>query len=97
MRMGRLGTDVNSPPNVSNSILAELYHHISSRRAEELTLECYEELADETKYYRGQVTSNPGCPSFLLLQWTLLLEGRAPDLEKVLSGHYPTTIDPKQS
>ncbi|KAG1808149.1 hypothetical protein EV424DRAFT_1329059, partial [Suillus variegatus] len=39
----------------------------------------------------------PGCPSFPLSQWTLLLEGRAPDLEKVLSGHYSTSIDPKQT
>jgi endo-1,4-beta-mannosidase len=38
----------------------------------------------------------PGCPSFPLSQWTLLLEGRAPDLEKILSGHYSTVIDPKQ-
>ncbi|KAG1780128.1 hypothetical protein EV702DRAFT_964501, partial [Suillus placidus] len=39
----------------------------------------------------------PGCPSFPLSQWTLLLEGRAPDLEKVLSGHFSTSIDPKQT
>jgi hypothetical protein len=32
-----------------------------------------------------------------LSQWTLLLEGRAPDLEKVLLGHYSTSIDPKQT
>ncbi|KAG2043860.1 hypothetical protein BDR03DRAFT_851124, partial [Suillus americanus] len=37
------------------------------------------------------------CPNFPLSQWTLLLEGHAPDLEKVLSGHYSTTINPKQS
>ncbi|KAG1734358.1 hypothetical protein EDD22DRAFT_787919, partial [Suillus occidentalis] len=43
------------------------------------------------------VTGTPGCPSFPLSQWTLLLKGRAPDLEKVLSGHYSTSIDPKQS
>ncbi|KAG2748276.1 hypothetical protein P692DRAFT_201663153, partial [Suillus brevipes Sb2] len=61
------------------------------------TLECYEEWSDDVKYYRGQVTSTPGCPSFPLSQWSLLLEGRAPDLEKVLSGHYSTTIDPKQT
>ncbi|KAG1762743.1 hypothetical protein EV702DRAFT_983532, partial [Suillus placidus] len=73
------------------------YRHLSSRRAEQLTLECYEEWSEETKYYRGQVTSTPGCPSFPLSQWTLLLEGRAPDLKKVLSGHYSTSIDPKQS
>ncbi|KAG2340134.1 hypothetical protein BDR05DRAFT_890343, partial [Suillus weaverae] len=52
---------------------------------------------EDPKYYRGQVTATPGCPSFPLSQWTLLLEGRAPDLEKVLSGHYSTIIDPKQS
>ncbi|KAG2111432.1 hypothetical protein DEU56DRAFT_749614 [Suillus clintonianus] len=74
-----------------------LYRHVSSKRAEELTLGCYEEWTEETKYYRGQVTATPGCPSFPLSQWTLLLEGRAPDLEKVLSGHYSTIIDPKQS
>lgn len=73
------------------------YRHSSSRRAEQLTLECYEEWSDDVKYYRGQVTSTPGCPSFPLSQWSLLLEGRAPDLEKVLSGHYSTTIDPKQT
>ncbi|KAG2742322.1 hypothetical protein P692DRAFT_20644668, partial [Suillus brevipes Sb2] len=55
------------------------------------------EWSDDTKYYRGQVTATPGCPSFPLSQWTLLLEGRAPDLEKVLSGHYSTSIDPKQT
>ncbi|KAG1747001.1 hypothetical protein EDD22DRAFT_785727 [Suillus occidentalis] len=73
------------------------YRHISHRRAEELTLDCYEEWSDDTKYYQGQVTATPGCPSFPLSQWTLLLEGRAPDLEKVLSGHYSTSIDPKQT
>jgi hypothetical protein len=73
------------------------YRFVSSQRAEELTLDCYEEWSDDTKYYRGQVTSTPGCPSFPLSQWTLLLEGRAPDLEKVLSGHYSTSIDPKQT
>ncbi|KAG1767747.1 hypothetical protein EDD22DRAFT_967670 [Suillus occidentalis] len=73
------------------------YRHLSSKRSEELTLECYEEWSDDVKYYRGQVTATPGCPSFPLSQWSLLLEGRAADLEKVLSGHYSTTIDPKQS
>ncbi|KAG1781971.1 hypothetical protein EV702DRAFT_1192628 [Suillus placidus] len=73
------------------------YRHVSHHRAEELTLNCYEEWSDDTKYYRGQVTATPGCPSFPLSQWTLLLEGRAPDLEKVLSGHYSTSIDPKQT
>ncbi|KAG0694991.1 hypothetical protein DFH29DRAFT_814657, partial [Suillus ampliporus] len=61
------------------------------------TLDCYEEWIDDPKYYQGQVTATPGCPSFPLSQWTLLLEGRAPDLEKVLTGHYSTSIDPKQS
>ncbi|KAG2036667.1 hypothetical protein BDR03DRAFT_865521, partial [Suillus americanus] len=61
------------------------------------TLDCYEEWTEDPKYFRGQVTATPGCPSFPLSQWMLLLEGRAPDLEKVLSGHYSTTIDPKQS
>ncbi|KAG1723432.1 hypothetical protein EDD22DRAFT_738598, partial [Suillus occidentalis] len=75
----------------------EQYRHLSTKRAEQLTLDCYEEWSDDLKYYRGQVTATPGCPSFPLSQWSLLLEGRAPDLEKVLSGHYSTTIDPKQS
>jgi hypothetical protein len=39
----------------------------------------------------------PGCPSFPLSQWTLLLEGRAPDLEKIFSGHYSTIINPEQA
>lgn len=73
------------------------YRHVSPKRGEELTLECYEEWTEDTKYYRGQVTATLGCPSFPLSQWTLLLKGRAPDLEKVLSGHYSTTIDPKQT
>ncbi|KAG1730444.1 hypothetical protein EDB19DRAFT_1641309 [Suillus lakei] len=73
------------------------FRRVSSKRAEELTLDCYEEWSDDTKFYRGQVTATPGCPSFPLSQWSLLLEGRAPDLEKVLSGHYSTTIDPKQT
>ncbi|KAG1730360.1 hypothetical protein EDD22DRAFT_753707, partial [Suillus occidentalis] len=61
------------------------------------TLNCYEEWSDNTKYYWGQVTATPGCPSFPLSQWTLLLEGRAPDLEKVLLGHYSTSINLKQT
>lgn len=73
------------------------YWHVTIKRAEQLTLDCYEEWSEDSKYYRGQVTATPGCPSFPLSQWTLLLEGRAPDLEKVVSGHYSTTIDPKQS
>ncbi|KAG1733494.1 hypothetical protein EDB19DRAFT_1830880 [Suillus lakei] len=51
------------------------YCHISNCQAEQLTLECYEEWSEETKYYRGQVTGTPGCPGFPLSQWTLLLEG----------------------
>ncbi|KAG1774997.1 hypothetical protein EV702DRAFT_973853 [Suillus placidus] len=73
------------------------YRHVSHPKAEELTLDCYEEWTEDSKYYRGQATATPGCPSFPLSQWTLLLEGRAPDLEKVLSGHYSTSIDPKQT
>ncbi|KAG2067191.1 hypothetical protein BDR04DRAFT_1028277, partial [Suillus decipiens] len=53
--------------------------------------------SDDTKYFQGQITATPGCLSFPLSQWTLLLEEQAPDLEKVLSGHYSTSIDPKQS
>jgi hypothetical protein len=75
----------------------ERYRHVTHKRGEELTLECYEEWTEDAKYYRGQVTATPGCPSFPLSQWTLLLEGRAPDLEKVLSRHYSTSIDPKQT
>ncbi|KAG1892911.1 uncharacterized protein F5891DRAFT_963735, partial [Suillus fuscotomentosus] len=73
------------------------FRHISNKHAERLTLECYEEWTDDSKYYQGQVTATPGCPSFPLSQWILLLEGQAPDLEKVLSGHYSTSIDPKQT
>ncbi|KAG2049686.1 hypothetical protein BDR06DRAFT_893287, partial [Suillus hirtellus] len=61
------------------------------------TLKCLEEWSEDPKYYRGQATTTPGCPSFPLSQWTLLFEGRAPDLDKVLSAHYSTMIDPKQS
>jgi hypothetical protein len=75
----------------------EQYRHLSKKRSEECTLDCYEEWSEDSKYYHGQVTATPGCLSFPLSQWTLLLEGRAPDLEKVLSGHYSTVIDPKQS
>ncbi|KAG2359223.1 hypothetical protein BDR07DRAFT_1292869, partial [Suillus spraguei] len=53
--------------------------------------------AEDSKYYWGQVTSTPGCLCFPLSQWTLLFKGRTPNLEKVLSRHYSTTIDPKQS
>ncbi|KAG2359923.1 hypothetical protein BDR07DRAFT_1206776, partial [Suillus spraguei] len=70
---------------------------VSIKRAEELTLDCYEEWSEDSKYYQGQVTGTPGCLGFPLSQWTLLLQGRAPDLKKVLSRHYSTTIDPKQS
>ncbi|KAG1827027.1 uncharacterized protein BJ212DRAFT_1474219 [Suillus subaureus] len=73
------------------------YHQVSNKRAEQLMLDCYEEWSEETKYYLGQVTSTPGCPSFPTSQWTLLLDRHAPDLEKVLSGHYSTTIELKQS
>jgi hypothetical protein len=70
---------------------------LSNKKSEECTLDCYEEWSEDSKYYRGQVTAMPGCPSFLLLQWTLLLEGRALDLEKILSGHYSTIINPEQA
>ncbi|KIK39919.1 hypothetical protein CY34DRAFT_88337 [Suillus luteus UH-Slu-Lm8-n1] len=53
--------------------------------------------SDNTKFYWGQVTATPGCSRFPLSQWSLLLEGRAPDLEKVLSRYYSTTIDSKQT
>jgi hypothetical protein len=56
-----------------------------------------EEWSEDSKYYWGQVAAIPRCPSFPLSQWTLLLEGRAPDLKKILSGHYSTIIDPKQA
>ncbi|KAG1763649.1 hypothetical protein EV702DRAFT_1051749 [Suillus placidus] len=75
----------------------ENYRFISKQKGEQLTLDCYEEWAKDPKYYRGQITSTMGCPSFPTLQWTLLLEGQAPDLEKVLSGHYSMAIDPKQT
>jgi hypothetical protein len=75
----------------------EKYHHLSIKRSEEYTLDCYEEWSEDSKYYRGQVTAMSGCPSFPLSQWTFLLEGRAPDLEKILSGHYSTIINPKQA
>lgn len=78
-------------------IQPDQFRHLSNKQAQKLSLECYEEWSEETKYFRGQVTGTPGCPSFPLSQWTLLLEGRAVDLEKVLSGHYSTSIDPKQS
>ncbi|KAG1906134.1 uncharacterized protein F5891DRAFT_1182335 [Suillus fuscotomentosus] len=72
-------------------------HHETHESLQRLTLECLEEWSEDPKYYRGQATTTPGCPSFPSSQWTLLFEGRAPDLDKVLSGHYSTTIDPKQS
>ncbi|KAG1829235.1 hypothetical protein DFJ58DRAFT_875780 [Suillus subalutaceus] len=94
-------SSVNSHQNVSNSIPG------SSRRSIDLSpygrqislpsgLDCYEEWTEDPKYYQCQVTSTPGCPNFPSSQWTLLFGGRAPDLEKILSGDYYTTIDPKQ-
>ncbi|KAG1901502.1 uncharacterized protein F5891DRAFT_950391 [Suillus fuscotomentosus] len=62
-----------------------------------MALRCYEEWSDDPKYYRTKVTTTPGCPKLPTSQWTLLLEGRAVDLDKVFTGRYSTAIDSKQT
>ncbi|KAG2117707.1 hypothetical protein DEU56DRAFT_747986 [Suillus clintonianus] len=61
------------------------------------SLQCYEEWSDDPKYYRTKITTTPGCPKLSTSQWTLLLEGKAVDLDKVFTGRYSTAIDSKQT
>ncbi|KAG1774676.1 hypothetical protein EV702DRAFT_1047449 [Suillus placidus] len=58
---------------------------------------CYEEWSDDPKFYRTKITTTTGCPKLSTSQWTLFLEGKAVDLDKVFTGQYSTAIDTKQT
>ncbi|KIK32614.1 hypothetical protein CY34DRAFT_27185 [Suillus luteus UH-Slu-Lm8-n1] len=62
-----------------------------------MALQCYEEWSDDPKYYRTKITTTPGCPRLSTMQWSLLLEGKAVDLDKVFTRRYSTTINSKQT
>lgn len=73
------------------------FRYLSHSQGLRATLECYEEWSDDPKFYRTKIITTPGCPSLSTSQWTLLLEGKAVDLNKVFTGRYLTAIDSKQS
>ncbi|KAG1797043.1 uncharacterized protein HD556DRAFT_1233985 [Suillus plorans] len=73
------------------------FRTLSRSQGIQMALRCYEEWSDDPKYYRTKVTTTPGCPKLSTSQWTLLLEGKAVDLDKVFTRRYSTAIDSKQT
>jgi hypothetical protein len=73
------------------------FRSLSRAQGIKMALECYEEWSDDPKYYRTKITTTPGCPKLSTTQWSLLLEGKAVDLDKVFTGRYSTAIDSKQT
>ncbi|KAG2745150.1 hypothetical protein P692DRAFT_20669099, partial [Suillus brevipes Sb2] len=73
------------------------FRSLSRAQGIKMALQCYEEWSDDPKYYRTKVTTTPGCPKLSTSQWTLLLEGKAVDLDKIFTGRYSTAIDSKQT
>ncbi|KAG2091340.1 uncharacterized protein F5147DRAFT_440998 [Suillus discolor] len=71
------------------------FRYLSRSRGIRATLECYEEWSDDPKFYRTKIVTTPGCLNLSTSQWTLLLEGKAVDLDKVFTGRYSTAIDTK--
>ncbi|KAG2032846.1 hypothetical protein BDR03DRAFT_873293, partial [Suillus americanus] len=53
--------------------------------------------SDDPKFYRTKIITTPECPSLSSSQWTLLLEGKAVNLDKVFTGCYSTAINTKQT
>ncbi|KIK38833.1 hypothetical protein CY34DRAFT_14781 [Suillus luteus UH-Slu-Lm8-n1] len=57
-----------------------------------MTLQCYEEWSDDPKYYHTKITTTPGCLRLSTTQWSLLLEGKAVDLDKSLGKGFELSL-----